>query len=338
MDSYGELEDRSEVKERKPGETPGTLMGAKMAELQKRKEKLTTAKDKAVQSWSDSRPVIDELEKLQSELADAQSRTASSNVTISELDSQLERLSISFRAKKEEELKIRTMINRINQVLQQTQEEMEEFKMERDEKHRTGLKLKQVLRLRWQTLRTLQLTLRAIRLESEAYAASALEAQRYISLFQTDDTMVKLTQEEYHALTKRARDDTSLAEWRIAVSMEQKRAAEESQETAARRLQNLYSKNGSRKRKHPANGVINQHTAAEGEEQEQNLKARFHSRNGQNSLPKVQVNLQAKSSQRQPQQSFKISRSKNSYLSKKKKSSTFCRIRTFVVKIKRYFR
>ena len=64
--------------------------------------------------------MIDELEKLQSELADAQSRTASSNVTISELDSQLERLSISIRAKEEEELKIRTMINRINQVLQQT--------------------------------------------------------------------------------------------------------------------------------------------------------------------------------------------------------------------------
>ena len=106
MDSYDEMEYQSEVKEGKPGETIGTLMGAKMAELQKLKEKLTKAKDEAVQSWSDSRPVIDELEKLQSELADAQSRTASSNVTISELDSQLERLSISIRAKKEEELKI----------------------------------------------------------------------------------------------------------------------------------------------------------------------------------------------------------------------------------------
>lgn len=223
MDSYGEIDEQSGKQDKVPGETAGTLMGAKMAELGKLKEKLTKAEDEAVQSWLDSKPLIDELEKLRSELADAKSRTALSNAAIPELQSQLETLTTSIRVKKEEELTIRTMINKINEVLQRTQAEMEQLKMERDEKHRARLKIKQVLRLRRQTLRTLQLTLRAVRLESEAYGASAAEANHYINHSQMDDTMVKLNQEEYHALKKKAREETSLAEWRIAVSMEQNR-------------------------------------------------------------------------------------------------------------------
>ncbi|KAL3525719.1 hypothetical protein ACH5RR_014091 [Cinchona calisaya] len=329
------MEDGSEEKERKPGEVTAAnlLVASKMAELQRLKEKLKKAKDDAVQSWLDSRPLIDELEKLQSELADSKTKTATSNTTISDLESQLETLSISTRAKKEEELKIRTMINRINQVLQETQEEMEQIKIERNEKHRERLKQKQVLRLRRQTLRTLQLTLRAIRLESEAYAASVDEAKHYINLSQTDDsTVVKLTQEEYHSLAKRARDETSLADWRVAVSVEQKKAAEESQETADRRLKNLYSKNGSKRRKHQADDGVssNPNVAAEGEEQEQPNVT-----NGNNSLPKTRVN---KSSERKPQKRFKKLKGRNKYLSKKKKSSTFCGIRTLVLRIKRYFK
>ncbi|KAK9285493.1 hypothetical protein L1049_024687 [Liquidambar formosana] len=92
---------------------------AKKAELTKMKEELERAIDSAMQSWLDSRPFIDQLEKLQTGLD--KTRSSTSDTVISE--SQLE--------KKEEELKARTKIN----------------EMELDEEHRARPKLKRVMRL-----------------------------------------------------------------------------------------------------------------------------------------------------------------------------------------------
>ena len=50
MESYVEMEDRYEQKERSPGNTTGSLLSGKMGELQKLKERLMKAKDDAMQS------------------------------------------------------------------------------------------------------------------------------------------------------------------------------------------------------------------------------------------------------------------------------------------------
>ncbi|CAI9110127.1 OLC1v1010103C1 [Oldenlandia corymbosa var. corymbosa] len=339
MDSYGELdEEPGEQKTRTgPEETPETLLSDRMVELAKLKGKLTKAKDEAVQSWLDSKPVIDDLEKLRSELADAKSRTALSNTAIPELEAQLETLDAAIRDKKDEELKIRTMINKINQILQRTQAEMELIKIERDEKHRARLKLKKVLRLRRQTLRTLQHTLRAVRLESEAYGTSTAEANRYIHHSEMDDKVVKLTQEEYHELTKKARQETSMAEWRISVSLEQKQAAKESKESAAKRLQNMHSLSGSRKREDEADGVEDR-IPPKVEKSHPYVKVRSHPTDAQIGLQENKATSNSNPAQRNSKQQSKKTRRKNKRLSKRKNPSCFTRIRIIIVqKIKNFF-
>lgn len=326
MEPCNEVEDRHGEEGRNAGETNNRLVCSKMAELQKLKEKLAKAKDEAVQSWLDSRPLIDELEKLQSELANIKSQSTISCTTISELESQLQTMTISIRSKKEEELKIRTMINRINQSLDKTQEEMEQLKTERDKKHRERLQLKQVLRVRKQSLQAVQLTLRALRLESEAYGASVAEAHRYINCAKTDDSLVKLTEEDYQLLIKRAKEETSLSEWRIAVSMEQKNAAEESRESCTRKLQNLYTKGRTIKRTTQSDGISNQTIEPEGG-RHPDMKAEHSVNKGQNDFKKFRAKSFTKESHKKAQEQNNGPSNKNNYLSKKKKISLLSQIR-----------
>ncbi|KAF2295183.1 hypothetical protein GH714_031955 [Hevea brasiliensis] len=256
----------------------------KMAELIDIKEELHRAKDNAMQSWLDSKPLIDELEKLQANLASARNRTSMSNIVISELKSQLEAISIEIRTKMEEE----------------TNPE--------DER---------------QSLRTLQLTLQAISLESDAFGASAVEALAHVKSSETDNTIVRISQEEYHALTRKAKEETALAEWRVSVSMEQKLAAEESRNFALSRLKELR-----RKKRNKEEKIINEE---EVEEQQSPVKVM----NSGIDFPKARAQAIGKSKQRKPQQQ----RRKSVMKSKKKKLSIFNRIRSFLVRsIARLFR
>ncbi|KAF2295196.1 hypothetical protein GH714_032018 [Hevea brasiliensis] len=294
----------------------------KMAELIDIKEELHRAKDNAMQSWLDSKPLIDELEKLQANLASARNRTSMSNIVISELKSQLEAISIEIRTKMEEETKSKKMINEITQDLEQKHEESELIKKDADEEHRTRSKLKQVLRMRRQSLRTLQLTLQAISLESDAFGASAVEALAHVKSSETDNTIVRISQEEYHALTRKAKEETALAEWRVSVSMEQKLAAEESRNFALSRLKELR-----RKKRNKEEKIINE----EVEEQQSPVKVM----NSGIDFPKARAQAIGKSKQRKPQQQ----RRKSVMKSKKKKLSIFNRIQSFLVRsIARLFR
>ncbi|PIN16075.1 hypothetical protein CDL12_11277 [Handroanthus impetiginosus] len=288
------------------------LLESKTAELEKMKEELRQAKDEAMQSWLDSRPLIDELEKMQAELAIVKARVSKANTTISELQAQLGTTDMCIKSTKEQEQNYRMMINDKNQDLHKTQEEMEQLKMKIDRKRRRRSKLKLVLRLKLQTLKTLQLTYEAIRLESEALGASAAQALCYISISQAANTVVQLNQEEYDYLKREAEEQTSLAEWRISVSLEEKLAAENSRDTTFRRLQNLYPRNTSSRR------------------------------NTEQTFPKeTKPNTREKSSngvnKRNPQQQFQSN--SHSYLVKKKKLSIFLRIKTFFArKILKYFK
>ncbi|KAG8384422.1 hypothetical protein BUALT_Bualt04G0116300 [Buddleja alternifolia] len=225
------------------------LLTAKTAELENLKENLKRAKDDAMQSWLDSRPIIDELEKMQSELSNAKDRVTKANTVISELQAQLCTTDMCIKSTKEEEEKFGIIINDKNQELHKKQEEMEQLKVKIDQKRRRRSKLRRVLRLKRQTLQTLQLTYEAIQLESEAFAMSAAQALRYINYSEEGNKiMVQLSQEEYEFLKREASEQTKLAEWRISVSLEEKRVAENNRDSAFKRLQNLYPHNNSSQR------------------------------------------------------------------------------------------
>ncbi|KAG8384424.1 hypothetical protein BUALT_Bualt04G0116500 [Buddleja alternifolia] len=129
------------------------LTAAKIAELENMKENLKRAKDDAMQSWLDSRPLIGELEKMQSELANARARVMKANTVISEQQAQIGTAGMGIKSTKEEEEKFHIIINHKSQELHKKQE----------------------------TLQTPQLTYEAIQLEAEAFATSAAQVLRYIN-------------------------------------------------------------------------------------------------------------------------------------------------------------
>ncbi|KAJ9564104.1 hypothetical protein OSB04_000070 [Centaurea solstitialis] len=214
------------------------VLSDKIEELHRTNEELKQAKDEAMQSWLDSRPLIDELERLQSDLAVAKERH-SENRLVSDLESELMEVHSTIRVKKEEELRARTEINDMTRASETLREETEIIKLETDEGRRSRSKMRKTIKIRRQRLRTLKLTLRAVRLESEAYAASAEAAVDQIGRAERSEdhtATIELTQEEYFALTRRAKEETSLADWRVVVATEQRMAAEESRDLALKRL------------------------------------------------------------------------------------------------------
>ncbi|CAA2978106.1 Hypothetical predicted protein [Olea europaea subsp. europaea] len=222
---------------------------SKIQELERLKENLEQAKDDAMQSWLDSQPLIDELEKMQADLSSVKSRVIKANAVISELQAQLGTTDMCIKSTKEEELKMKKIVDYKSKDLERTQEEMEKLKAKIDEQQRKRTKLKQMLRLKRQSLLTLQLTHKAIQLETQAFEKSAAHALCYISNKSEGalNSLVQLTLDEYHMLKRRASEQTSLAEGRISISMEQKLTAENSRDSSFRRLQQLYSHHGSSK-------------------------------------------------------------------------------------------
>lgn len=230
-ESNSEIEESSQSK----------ALRVKVAELIMAKQQLKKAKDSTMQSWLDSKPLIDELERLKSSLKSAESRCKKSDIVVWELQTQLEAINSNTRSKKEEELRATEMINERNQAIDQIREELEKIKRDADRARQSRIKLKQTLKMRRQNLRSLQLTLRAVRMETKAYSASAAEALGYLKCLETENTTIQLTREDYQALAKKAEDENSLTAWRISVSMEQKLAAEESRDMALARLKDLQS-------------------------------------------------------------------------------------------------
>ncbi|KAK3023968.1 hypothetical protein RJ639_042858 [Escallonia herrerae] len=304
------------------------MLKAKMSELRKTKEDLKQVKDDALQSWLDSRPLLDELDQLQTGLEHAKHRSNMSKIIISELESQLEATNSDIRSKSEEELKDRTLINDLSQVSFKLREEMEQLKLERDDEHQERSKLKQVLRLRRQTLRTLQLSLRAIRSESEALSASAAEALLHIKSSQVDNNTVQLTHEEYYALTRRAREETSLADWRVSVSAEQRHVVEKSRHSALRRL-----KEDDRSRRKKINNKVHGHrNIARNAEEHSRIMEGDQVYRRQCAFPTARAKPTLPASHRNRQRTSKIPKNrKNRKVVKKKETSIGVQIKNCLV-------
>ena len=336
MESHAEAKRESYLYRARESGSNSHELEAKRAELTRTKEELERSKDRATQSWLDSKPLIDELEKLKSGLESAKNRSSMSNIVISDLQSQFDSVNMSIKLRKKEEVKAKMKTTEIYLALDQTREEMESLKLETDEERRARSKLKQVLRLKRQRLRTLQLTLRAIRIETEAFGASAAEALHHIKRSEMDDTKIQLIHEEYQALTRRAKEEKSLADWRVSVSMEQKLVAEARRNSASRRLKELHSHNRSRRGMGEENITRDGNIIAEEEEQDLMIMAETQKvNNKQIAFPPAQARVIAESTRRNPPRQFKRSKSNNRLdekkKKKKKKPSIFQQIKSFLL-------
>ncbi|KAK7331113.1 hypothetical protein VNO77_25327 [Canavalia gladiata] len=217
------------------------MLEAAKAELAKAKRELSRAKENAMQSWLDSKPLIDELEKQKLNLANAQQGSNTTKAAIAELESQLDIIHKSIKSKREDQLKTESMIHEINHALDQTRNGMERLNFERKKEKQMLAKLRQTLNLRKQAVQTLQLTLRAVLLESDAVEQSSAKALQQINHSENQRDVAHLTHENYYALTRRGKEKISQANWRVSVSMEQKLAAESSRELMLSRLSKFYS-------------------------------------------------------------------------------------------------
>ncbi|PNY17375.1 hypothetical protein L195_g014117 [Trifolium pratense] len=219
------------------------ILEAAKAELDETKKEINRAKENAIQSWLDSKPLIDELEKQKENLANAQQNSNSNppKTVITELESQLEISHTSIKSKREEHLKTENMIYEINHALDQMRNDMERLMLNIKKGKQTRAKLKQKLHLKRRTIQTLQLTLQAVLLESDAVELSKAEAFQQINHSENNIPDVQLNHKDYYALRRRAEERISQANWRVSVPMEQKLAAEATRELALSRLNHFYS-------------------------------------------------------------------------------------------------
>ncbi|KAF4401879.1 hypothetical protein G4B88_017391 [Cannabis sativa] len=218
-----------------------------MEELIKVKEELKEAKEKATQSWLDSRPLIDELERLKQVLARAEKRHKNmysndqNDTLVFDLQSQLESINQRIKSKKKEEVNATMMVNEMKYCrdLDRLRDEMEELKLSTAKKRQSKLKLKRASRLRKQRLRSLHLALAASREEAEAYGASAAETTQYMDLYNSAVSVVRLSHEEYQGLRKRFEESDSIATWRVSVAEGEKLAAESRRDLALAKLKEV---------------------------------------------------------------------------------------------------
>jgi len=194
-----------------------------------------------MQSWLDSEPLIDELEKQKANLADAQLSESASKTATEKLESQLETIHKNIKSRREDQLKTELMIQETNQTLDHMRNDMERLKLQRNKEKQTLTKLRQTLHLRKQSVQTLQLTLRAVLLESDAVEESSAKVLQQIKLSENHIDVVQLTEENYYALTRRAKEKISHTNSRVSVYMEQKRAVEATHDLVLSRLNKIYS-------------------------------------------------------------------------------------------------
>jgi len=219
----------------------GIILENAKAELAKVKEELNRAKESSMQSWLDSEPLIDELEKQKANLADAQLSESASKTATEKLESQLETIHKNIKSRREDQLKTELMIQETNQTLDHMRNDMERLKLQRNKEKQTLTKLRQTLHLRKQSVQTLQLTLRAVLLESDAVEESSAKVLQQIKLSENHIDVVQLTEENYYALTRRAKEKISHTNSRVSVYMEQKRAVEATHDLVLSRLNKIYS-------------------------------------------------------------------------------------------------
>ncbi|CAM8985748.1 unnamed protein product [Rhodiola kirilowii] len=308
----------------------------KMAELSKTKAEIQRAKDSATQSWLDSRPMIDELEKLQLQLESARKRVTETENIISHLQMELESVHSQIRDMNEGGREANKTISETNQALDQLRDDMEELKEAADEEKRMRKKLKQTLRVKRQELRKVQLTLRAVRMETEGYTVSEGEALQHVNRLEKENSTVQLSVEDYAALTKRAKEETSLGDWRVLISVEQRVVAEAAREAAVKRLKEFYSEQRSKNKVAEEDEHVRQEMLPEDDEHVAKIPRSVSTRTSSVNASSRRTDVPSQESGLRQHQRVG---GKRRNVPQKKKTSIFYKIRRFfVLKITRLFK
>lgn len=127
----------------------------------------------------------------------------------------------------------------IHQEAHRRRDEMESLKVEMEEMGASRNKLKMKLQIKSQSLKTLQLKLRAIDMEMEAVNESVDATLHQAKHLRADHKMVALSHEEYNVMCRRMEEEAAAASSRIVWWDGKCRAAEDRKANALQRLQAL---------------------------------------------------------------------------------------------------
>lgn len=200
---------------------------ATLKELAETREEIRRAREEAVQAWLDSMPLVNKLEKLQSNLSRTTNKLELVNIAVASLESLLESTDRSIKYKQEEEAKSKVS-------MEEMRKEVDRARMEAEEETAGKVKLKEEVRIKRQQLKALQLTQKAVSIETKALNSSinaALRQIKHTKMDQGHDT-VAVSHDEYDALCRRVEEETAQANWRITAFEERRKAAEASKAKA----------------------------------------------------------------------------------------------------------
>ncbi|KAJ8510392.1 hypothetical protein OPV22_000826 [Ensete ventricosum] len=210
-----------------------------LEELARTREEIKRARESAVQSWIDSMPSIDELESSRSVISRTRNRVTMYTTAIASLRSLLNSTSRSIRDKQAEESNSKMAAAEMRQEAHRRSEEMENLKVEKEEKVVYRNKLKMELQIKSQSLKALQLKLTAVDMEIEAVNESVDVTLHQAKHLRADHKMVALSHEEYNVMCRRTEEEAAAASSSIVWWDGKRRAAEDRKANALQRLQAL---------------------------------------------------------------------------------------------------
>nr|CAD1832248.1 unnamed protein product [Ananas comosus var. bracteatus] len=99
---------------------------ATLKELAETREEIRRAREEAVQAWLDSMPLVNKLEKLQSNLSRTTNKLELVNIAVASLESLLESTDRSIKYKQGEEAKSKVSIKEMRKEVDRARMEAEE--------------------------------------------------------------------------------------------------------------------------------------------------------------------------------------------------------------------
>jgi len=212
---------------------------ATMMDLATTQQEIVHARESTNQSSLECEAFIYELEKQRSIHATTKEQVTMATAVIASLGSLLETTTTSTETKQEEEHKNKTTIKEMSQARKRDQQQLLEIVAEIEEEKEGNRKLHEELHLKKQSLETLQLKQRAVDMEIEAFSSSLNLTCDQLKQLELDNEMVAISHEEFCSLHREVNKETTMANWRLAASNEERHAAEVNKDKALRRLETL---------------------------------------------------------------------------------------------------
>lgn len=211
-----------------------------LMELAATRKVIEQARKNTIPSRLKSAPLIGKLEEQQSMLAKNRKQVAMATSVIASLGSLLETTTKSAESKEDDDCKNMIVIEETMQAKERHQQELEKLVAEIEVEKGEGRKLKEKLHMRRQSLRTLQLKMRAASMGIEAFNSSLGHSLDQLNHLKVEIETVTLSHKDLCSLQREVDKDTTLANWRVVAVEKERHAAELNKEKALKRLEELY--------------------------------------------------------------------------------------------------